>query len=164
MASWRLLVGHDRRHQHRAGACRLLVAEQASCCAQAILLAMASIAAGRTGLHSPHPPALAEAKVATGARRPGICTIDSGESSPRRYFRRHRHAQHGAVVLAPACRAGGAAPPAPAMIARIPRSGGVLQRSQHVVRRAVRRTTPWPRGFTPKRSASPLRVHDVPVG
>src|SRR5690606_18092805 len=66
-------------------------------------------------------PASPMAKVATGMPR-GIWTIDSSESSPRRYFEGTGTPSTGTVVLAASMPGRCAAPPAPAMIARRPRA------------------------------------------
>ena len=65
-------------------------------------------------------PASPMAKVATGMPL-GIWTIDSSESSPRRYFDGTGTPSTGTVVLAASMPGRCAAPPAPAMIARSPR-------------------------------------------
>ena len=66
-------------------------------------------------------PASPMAKVATGMPF-GICTIDSSESSPRRYFDGTGTPSTGTMVLAAIMPGRWAAPPAPAMIARRPRA------------------------------------------
>src|SRR5690606_26649708 len=66
-------------------------------------------------------PASPIAKVATGMPR-GICTIESRESSPRRYFDGTGTPSTGTVVFDAIMPGRCAAPPAPAMIARKPRS------------------------------------------
>ncbi len=65
-------------------------------------------------------PASPIAKVATGMPR-GIWTMDSSESSPRRYFEGTGTPSTGTTVLAAIMPGRCAAPPAPAMIARSPR-------------------------------------------
>ncbi|MNT00034.1 hypothetical protein D3C72_1344510 [compost metagenome] len=60
------------------------------------------------------------ANVATGTPL-GICTMESSESSPRRYFDGTGTPNTGTMVLAAIMPGRWAAPPAPAMIARMPR-------------------------------------------
>src|SRR3546814_9413080 len=66
-------------------------------------------------------PASPIAKVATGTPL-GICTIDSKESSPRRYLEGTGTPNTGTGVSAAIMPGKCAAPPAPAMMARRPRS------------------------------------------
>ena len=96
----------------------------------------------------------------------GICTIDSSESSPSRCFERHRHADHRQRRdRRPACPGRCAAPPAPAMITRSPRSCGGARRT-----RACRPASGGPRprptsyGDAELRERLGGRLHHRPVG
>ncbi len=81
--------------------------------------------------------ALPTATVATGMP-PGICTIDSSESSPSSCAERHRDTDHRQRRHRRGhARAGAAAPPAPAMITRSPRPAAVAGVLDHHVGRAV---------------------------
>ncbi len=87
-------------------------------CAQAPDRAAASIAHANSAAFA--APASPIANVATGMPV-GICTIDSSESSPRRYFDGTGTPSTGTIVFAASMPGRWAAPPAPAMIARRPR-------------------------------------------
>ena len=126
-----------RRHAHRARSVGLLLAERGE------PLAIAGVGAARiaTGEQAAlAAPASPIANVATGMPF-GICTIDSSESSPRRYFDGTGTPSTGTVVFAASMPGRCAAPPAPAMMKRRPRGAGVLGIREHVVGHAVRRTT-----------------------
>ena len=89
--------------------------------------------ANRAALVAPASPM---ANVATGTPA-GICTIDSSESWPWRWRLGIGTPSTGTVVLAASIPGRWAAPPAPAMIARTPRSGRFLGEGEHLVGHAV---------------------------
>ena len=90
--------------------------------------------ANRPALAAPASPI---ANVATGMPL-GICTIDSSESSPRRYFDGTGTPSTGTVVFAASMPGRCAAPPAPAMMHAQAARAGVLGVFEHVVGHPVR--------------------------
>ena len=158
--SWRLFVGHDRRHQHRPRACRLLVTRNDSNCCASDLLAMASIAtANRPAFAAPASPM---AKVATGTpwasarstaanlRRAGISTAPA-RRAPAPWS------------WPPACRAGGRHRRRQRDDHADAALGGVLGVAR-TCRPACGARPPWPRS-SPQAVEHLHRVfHDVPVG
>ena len=108
-------------------------------------------------------PASPMAKVATGTPF-GICTIDSSESSPRRYLEGTGTPSTGTMVLAAIMPGRWAAPPAPAMIARRPRARALLGVGEHLVGHAVRRNHLRFVGNAELLQHGHRVLHHVPVG